>query len=110
MPTRITDTNESLLDVILTNKPQHFEECGVYNPEVTDHAMVYWLLTERAKHHQRKVVTFRDFKNLNVESRRETLSTAPRHVGEMLDSVDDSYDCWSALLNTILDEHMPVKG
>lgn len=51
--------------------------------------MVYGLLTEKVKHHQSKVVTFRDFKNLNVESLRENVSTAPWNVGEMFDFVDD---------------------
>ena len=37
------------------------------------------------------------------------MRTAPWHVGEMFESVHDSYYYWTSLLNTILDEHMPVK-
>ena len=94
MPTRVTDTTESLLD----------KACGVYNPEVSNYAMIYGLLDEKVKHHQSNLVTFRDFKNLNVESLKENLRTAPWHVGEMFESVDDSYCYWIALLNRILEE------
>ena len=41
--------------------------CGVYDQEVSDRAMVYGLVTEKVKHHQRKLqklVSFRDIKNL----------------------------------------------
>ena len=57
--------------------------------------MVYGIVTdEKVKHHQsklQKLVPFRDFKNLNVESLKDNLRTAPWHVGEMFESVDDSY-------------------
>ena len=39
--------------------------------------MVYGLVSEKVKHHQRKLqklVSFRDFKNLNVESLKDNLS------------------------------------
>lgn len=73
--------------------------------------MVYGLVTEKVKHHQsklQKLVSFRDFKNLNVENLKDNLRTAPWHVGEMFESVDVSYYHWTSLLNTIF-KHMPVK-
>lgn len=109
MPTRVTDKAESFLDVILTNKPHYFKESGVYNPEVSDHTIVYGMLIEKVKHHQSKVVMFRDFKKLDEESLRENLRTALWHVSEIFDSVDDSYDYWNTLFSTILDEHLPLK-
>ena len=34
--TRITIKSETLLDVILTNNPDMFKECGTFNPETSD--------------------------------------------------------------------------
>ena len=45
-PTRITKTSETLLDVILTTKPNMFKRCCVINPEISDHHLVYGLLTK----------------------------------------------------------------
>ena len=39
-PTRITSYSKTLIDVILTNKPDLFEEGGVMYPEICDHGLV----------------------------------------------------------------------
>ena len=67
-PTRITPTSETLLDVILTNKPELFKTSGVLNPEMSDHHLVYWIMKERVSQHERKVVTFRSTRTLDVEN------------------------------------------
>ena len=66
--TRVTKDSQTLLDVILTKKPELFRECNVYNPEISDHAMVYGVLTEKAIYYPNKVISVRNFKNLNVEN------------------------------------------
>ena len=45
----------------------------------------------------------------NIGKLKETLSIAPRPVGEMVDRVEDCYDYWIKLLKTILQEHLPMK-
>ena len=47
-PMRITENSSTLLDVILTNQPQVFREGGVYNPEISDHLMLYAALKEKS--------------------------------------------------------------
>lgn len=47
-PPRGTQNHTSLLDVILTNKPELFREGGVYNPEVSDHCMIYKVVKQKA--------------------------------------------------------------
>ena len=93
----------------MTNRADIFKECGVYDPDISNHLMVYGILTERMKYHQSKVITFRGFKNLDIGKLKETLSIAPWHVGEMFDCVEDCYDYWIKLLRTILQEYLPVK-
>ena len=45
LPTRVqmqgACVTRSLIDVILTNQPDLFRKCGVYNPEISDHALIY---------------------------------------------------------------------
>ena len=40
-PTRVTMHSQTLLDVLLTNTPEMFTRCGVYNPEISDHYIQY---------------------------------------------------------------------
>ena len=107
--TRVTKDSQTLLDVILTNKPELFRECNVYNPENSDHAMVYGALTEKAIYYPNKVISVKNFKNLNVENLQNDLKMAPWHIGGIFDSVDDQYSFWNSLLNNISNDHVPLK-
>ena len=86
-PTRITDTSRTLIDVILTNKPEIFKESNVYDPGLSDHRMVYAVTRENAIHYPSKVISFRRFKNLNEDELLKDLSVAPWHVEDIFDSV-----------------------
>ena len=108
-PTRITKTSETLLDVILTTKPEIFKHCGVINPEISDHHLIYGLLTKAVYQHKRKIITFRSLKDVDMDLLNQNLATAPWSVGEIFDSPDDQYDFWFALFESILDEHAPRK-
>jgi len=108
-PTRTTVKSQTLLDVILTNKPELFTSCDVYDPGISDHAAVYGVMTTRAKHLPTKVISFRSFKSFNEEEFMFDLSTAPWHVGDVFDSLDDQYSYWNLLMNQVLDDHVPLR-
>ena len=90
-PTRITPTSETLLDVILTNKPELFKTSGVLNPEMSDHHLVYGIMKERVSQYERKVVTFRSTRTLDVEKLNKDLSCAPWNVMDTFDTLDEKY-------------------
>ena len=100
-PTRTTETSQTLIDVILRNKPEIFKESDVYDPGLSDHAMVYAVTKENDIHHPSKVISFRSFKNLNEDELLKDLSAAPWDVGDIFDSVNDRYFYWSKLVNGI---------
>ena len=58
---------KSLIDVILTNHPELFEDCGVHDPALSDHGLAYGFLNEMVKHQKRKIVRFKSLKNFDVE-------------------------------------------
>ena len=110
-PTRITDHSQTLLDIILTNKPDLFQGCDVFNPELSDHALVYGILKIKATYHPfpSKIITLRNLKGINEEELKYDLYMAPWHVGDIFDSIEDKYSFWDSLLNYVLDEHAPSK-
>ena len=69
--------NENLIDVILTNEPELFNDCGVYDPEVSDHALVFGFLREEVKFQQGKIIKFRLFKVLDAKKYKEDHIQAP---------------------------------
>ena len=71
--TRVTKVSQTLLDVILTNKPEVFRECNVYDPGISGHTMVYDVLKEKVVQFPNKVICGRSFKDLDVQNFRHCL-------------------------------------
>ena len=86
-PTRVTNTSSTLLDVILTNKPQLFKRSGILNPEISDHYLTFALMESKISKHRKKVITFRSMKSLDVEMFNEELTNAPWWVMNIFDTI-----------------------
>lgn len=76
---------------------------------LSDHDLVYGVLKQKINHNKPKVITFRSYKNFDPEHYKQLLSSAPWHVGQLFDDVNDQAYLWNALMNNILDEVAPVK-
>ena len=48
-------------------------------------------------------------KNFNEGKFKEDLKMAPWHVDESFESVDEQCEYWEALLNKIVDDHLPTR-
>ncbi|CAB4025980.1 Hypothetical predicted protein, partial [Paramuricea clavata] len=56
-----------------------------------------------------KVITFRSLKNIDLEQLNQDLMHAPWHVAGIFNEVDDKYDYWSSLFESLVDRHAPLK-
>lgn len=65
-------------------------------------------MTTRAKHIPTKVISFRSLKNLREKEFLSGLSSAPCHVGDIFESLDDQYSYWNLLMNQVLDDRAPL--
>ena len=108
-PTRVTANSQTLIDVMLTNNPDLFKNCGVYNPEISDHSMIYGEMTEKVKKHTTKTLVHRQTKTTDFDNFNKDLLDAPWHVGEIFDDLDDAYDYWRNLFDSIANEHAPMR-
>ena len=107
-PTRITDTSQTLLDVLLTNQPDLFKNAGVSDIGLSDHCMVYGFLKETVKKHTADIITCRSFKNLDMEEFKKDLEEAV-WFKQNVTEVDKLYDNWYTELMRIVDKHLPLK-
>ena len=99
----------TLIDVLLTNKPERFNCGGVYYPLLSDHALIYGIFKEKLQRHPSKLINFRSYKNFDHEKFTRDLSEAPRHVGEVFDDLEDQVYYWNTLMTNITDENLPLK-
>ena len=63
---------------------------GVLNPEMSDHHLMYGIMKERVSQHERKVVTFRSTRTLDVEKPKD-LSCVSWNVMDTFDTLDEKY-------------------
>ena len=56
-----------------------------------------------------RIIKFRSVKNFDEEKFQEHLNSAPWHVGEVFESVEDRVGFISTLLTEIVNDHMPLK-
>ena len=78
-PTRIAVSTETLIDVILTNKQDLFEQRGVIFPEISNHGLIYGLMKEKVHQHahgnpvmSKETKNF-EFRRINQIEVKETL-------------------------------------
>ena len=102
-------TTKTLIDVILTNEAHLFIKSGIYDPGLSDHPIVYGFMQHKAAKAKPRIIKFRTTKNFEEEKFQEHLNSAPWHVGEVFDCVEDQVCFTSTLLTDIVNEHMPFK-
>ena len=108
-PTTITMNSHTLLDVIETNSPELFRKCGTFNPNISDHHLIYGILLEKVYKHKPKTIISRCLNNINYEQLNRDLLEAPWHVSDIFTDIDDKYDFWNGLIESVLNEHAPIK-
>ena len=107
-PTRITETTKSLIDVILTTNTDIVSLSDVLACSVSDHHLVYLVLTLKTPRLKPSYVT-RSYANYNAKQFSEDLSLVPFHIISMFDDFDDQVETFNALFTDILVDHAPLK-
>ena len=108
-PTRITNVSSTLIDVLLINRPDHFIKSGTFDPEISDHCLIYGILNEKTIQHQPKTIMSRNLKSITFEPIAEELSNAPWQVGKFFNDIDDRVDYWNGLISYVVDAHAPLR-
>ena len=93
----------------LYNRADLFTKCGVQHLALSDHSMVYGIMTEKVCKHRPKIVTYRSTKNIDHARIIQDLASAPWHVASIFEDIDDKYDYWNGLFVSIVNEHAPLK-
>jgi len=108
-PTRITNVLSTLIDVMLTNRPDYFIKSGTFDPEISDHCLIYGILNEKTIHYKPKTIMSRNLKSITFEPIAEELTNAPWQVGEVFNDIYDRVDYWNGLVRYVVDAHAPLR-
>ncbi len=109
LPTCFKTPRVTLLDIILTPNIQCLQTHGVIDTGLSDyHRMIYMVTKVHTSKPQKRQVTYRSLKTLNVEQYIYDLEMAPFQVGEIFEDVDDQYYFVNTLFTEISNEHIPL--
>ena len=83
--------------------------CDVLSRSISDHHLVYLVLTLKTPRLKPSYITIRSYSNYNAERFREDLAFVPFHMISMFDDLDDQVDTFNALFVDVLNENTPIK-
>jgi len=106
-PTRISQFSSTLIDVIFTSSPGHFESSGTLLFTGSDHLMVYGELTLRV-FNSPHLVTLRSFGHCVEDDLLSDLRESHWSVMGMYNDIDDKWGYWKSLYLKIVNKHAPV--
>ena len=100
----------SLIDVVITNVPKRFQKSISVDTGLRDfHKMVCVCTKLHVPQQKTTTITYRSYTNFHREDYLYDLCTAPFHVSEIFDDIEDAYSFWDTLMRGIVDEHAPLK-
>ena len=111
-PTRITDTCESLIDVILVSSPDLVHARGVSNTPISDHLPVYVELKLKLPKPPPCYISTRSYKHYNPDLFTADLATKSDKFLSIFSEEDINYKLatFNDTFLSTLDAHAPIKS
>jgi len=110
VPTRITPTSESLLDLCIVDDPNSVVNSGTLDFGISDHLLCFAIFKWKSVPLQKLSTVYRrSMKNFNQSDFNADLEIAPWSILEMFDDPSDKTEIYNLLLSDILDLHAPLK-
>ena len=111
-PTRVTNKSSTLIDVILSSKPEYHHCTDVFRFSLSDHFMIYTCIDAPLQHKKHKEVTFRCYRDFSEAAFLNELSSSSLN-GICFNSTDDVTSAWQMWKETFLDicdKHAPIRS
>ena len=109
-PTCFKSETETLLDVILTNSPDHFKCTEIMDTGLSDfHRMTFAVKKGTINQLKPRSINYRSYKHFNEDNFNRDIGYIPFHSTEIFDDFSDRFWAFNYLYREVLDEHAPMK-
>ena len=109
-PTCFKSPAGTLLDVILTASPKRVASVLNVDTAISDfHNLIAFSTKLHVPRTTRDPIWYRSYKKFDEEYFKRDIATAPYHVGEIFDDLDDKFWYSKSLIDDIINEHAPLK-
>ena len=108
-PTRVTCTSETLIDHIFTNRASHIQQSGTIPCGMSDHDLIFLVRKKPRMQNQKRIITFRSFKNVNIDNLKNDIDSLPWNVIDSYEDSNELLDNIHKLLLPVLNKHCPIS-
>ena len=112
-PTRTTSTTSTIIDHIMSNRPDVVSSSCVKPCGISDHDVLYLIRNARAPKLKipPKTIDIRNRKRFNIHEFQHDLKGIPmEHIQLVSKDADEVWLRWKAFFLSILDKHAPVAS
>ena len=107
--TRITNTSRTLIDMAFTPKTAKILCSGSLDYGISDHHLIYLKLDLKKQKQKPKIITCKNFKNVDVQKLQQEIDYAPWHICDLFDDIDDTTWAWETMYKSIVNEHIKER-
>ncbi|CAB4024314.1 Hypothetical predicted protein, partial [Paramuricea clavata] len=107
--TRLTPKSATLIDLILTNRPENISRSGVIHPGISDHSLVYAVRKFTLPNGRQKIRQVRNFKNFVENDFIRDVSQLPWEMVYQFGDPNLCWQVWKSLLLDALNRHAPLR-
>lgn len=108
-PTRVTCDSSTLIDLVISNKPELVKSTSTLELAISDHMLVFASVMTKIKRPPPKIIHARTFKRFDEDEFKRDIEKAPWSVCSVFDDPDDCYWAWSHMFNDICQRHAPFR-
>ena len=106
-PTRISESTETLIDIIVTNNPANIIKTEVIPTSIGDHDMVGCVRKLNNASFKPRKITCRDYRSYHPEAMNEELETVDWSAFYSCRTVNEAWSQMKDILLTIFEHHAP---
>ena len=108
-PTRITETSETMIDLIFVNNSQRIVRSDVIPCSLSDHSLVFCVFKAGVTKAPPRTIEYRSYKHYNKQSFLLDLKNVNWSTFLDENDVDATVDSWCQCFTDIADMHAPMK-
>ena len=108
-PTRVTETSESMIDLLFTSTPDSIRKVGCKEVALSDHGLIYGIIANPKQKQQKCFRYVRCWSRCDVDALMSDLGSALWSVMDSLEGIDARWEYWKSLFKQIVDSHIPLR-
>ena len=107
--TRITAETQTLIDHALVTDVTKVIKSGVYDPCISDHSLIYLILSFKQHRQPPTYKTTRNYKNVDLNKLRDDMANVPWWITTIFDDIDDTNWAWNNLYQNVINDHIKPR-